>query len=413
MSRITKQLCQASSRIVVCASLLLVARFIAAAQSTDLGSPTPVYTGEISGRIAPLDIGDARLTRHFYTFNARSGDLQLTIEANNLEGDIDLFAAVTMRPLAKVTLYAGLGSNVTRTVFIRRDDAVILRVQARSPNDADGTYTIRLGGTFAPSTAPVPDESARAAENAPATASSAKPADRGVRRVNSVGARIDEPKPEVTTAPERTETARPTDESATPKPATNARASNARGRAARRAPARRGAAQRGTNDTTATNVPANESDKSASDRADNGESSSTKNQPANSEATGNGSTRSEAARARANTNRSRSGRNRNSRAGEAGVRPAATTGDAASPAGATTPAANESSTAPETAATATGLDAPGSRIVLELRDGTQVVREMSEVRRVAIEGRLVVIVLKNGRVERQPLANIARMSLEP
>jgi hypothetical protein len=50
---------------------------------------------------------------------------------------------------------------------------------------------------------------------------------------------------------------------------------------------------------------------------------------------------------------------------------------------------------------------------LELRDGTRVVREMSEVRRVAIEGRLVVIVLKNGRVERQPLANVQRMSIEP
>jgi hypothetical protein len=51
--------------------------------------------------------------------------------------------------------------------------------------------------------------------------------------------------------------------------------------------------------------------------------------------------------------------------------------------------------------------------VLELRDGTRIVREMSEVRRVAVEGRLVVIVLKNGRVERQPLANVQRMSIEP
>lgn len=414
MSRITKQLWQASARVVVCASLLLVVRSVAAAQSTDLGSPTPVYTGEISGHIAPLDIGDARLTRHFYTFNALSGDLLLTVEANNLEGDIDLFAAVTMRPLAKVTLYAGLGSNVTRTVFIRRNDAIILRVQARSPNDTDGTYTIRLGGTFAPSTAPVPDETARAAENAPA-ASSAKPADRGVRRVNSVGARIDEPKPEVATepnAPERTETAR-TGESAPPKPATTARTTGARGRAARRAPARRGAAQRGTNDATATNAPTNGSDKSATEKADTGETSSAKNQPATSEASASEPTRSDSARARANTNRSRSGRNRNSRAGEAGTRPAATTSDATSSTDATPPPANESSAAAAIAATTTGLDAPGSRIILELRDGTSVVREMSEVRRVAIEGRLVVIVLKNGRIERQPLANIARMSIEP
>jgi hypothetical protein len=51
--------------------------------------------------------------------------------------------------------------------------------------------------------------------------------------------------------------------------------------------------------------------------------------------------------------------------------------------------------------------------VLELRGGERIVREMSEVRRVAIEGRLIVIVLKNGRIERQPLANVSRMTIEP
>jgi hypothetical protein len=400
MSRTTKQLWQASARVACCASLLLLVCRVAAAQSADPGSPTPVYTGEIAGRIAPLDIGDARPTRHFYTFNVRSGDLELTVEANNLEGDIDLFAAATMRPLAKVTLYAGLGSNITRTIFFRRDDTVILRVQARSPNDTDGTYNIRLGGTFAPSTAPVPDESARNSENTPAAS---KPTDRGVRRVNSVGARIEEPKIEVATEPAAPEH---TDENATPKPATTARTTNARGRAARRPPARRGAAQRGTNDTTAQ---ASEGEKNEPGKVEASESSPAKNEPANTEAASSEPTRSEAARTRANTNRTRSGRGRNSRAGDAGSRPAATTGDATSSTETTTPPANESPAAPA----ATGLEAPGSRIVLELRDGTRVVREMSEVRRVAIEGRLVVITLKNGRVERQPLANVERMSIEP
>ncbi|MDT7602707.1 MAG: hypothetical protein QOF61_704, partial [Acidobacteriota bacterium] len=65
------------------------------------------------------------------------------------------------------------------------------------------------------------------------------------------------------------------------------------------------------------------------------------------------------------------------------------------------------------ATTALGLEAPGSRLVLELRGGERIVREMSEVRRVAIEGRLIVIVLKNGRIERQPLANVSRMTIEP
>jgi hypothetical protein len=412
MSRTTKQLWQTATRIVICASLPLLVCAVALAQSTDLGSPTPIYTGEIAGRIAPLDIGDSRLTRHFYTFNARPGDLELAVEANNLEGDIDLFAANTMRPLAKVTLYAGLGSNVTRTVFFRRDEAIILRVQARSPNDTDGTYNIRLGGTFAPSTAPLPDESARNSESAPAASSREKPAGRGVRRVNSVGARIEEPKPEVTTepaAPERTEAAPTSNEAVTtPTPVTTSRTTGARGRAARRAPARRGAAQRGASET---NAATREGEKSEPGKAETAEATPAKTEPANNEATGNESSRNESARSRANTNRSRTGRGRSPRAGDAGNRPAATTSDAASSTETTAPPSNESPAAPTNAAT--GLEAPGSRIVLELRDGTLLVRAMSEVRRVAIEGRIVVIVLKSGRVERQPLANIQRMSIEP
>ncbi|MCA1556374.1 MAG: hypothetical protein LC747_06760, partial [Acidobacteria bacterium] len=113
------------------------------AQSVDLSSPTPVISNEIAGRIAPLDIGDSRSTRFFYTFNGQQGDLELTVESFNLDGDIDIFLANSLRPLTKVTLYAGASSNkVAKTLYLRRDEPLILRVQARTPNDAEGTYRI-------------------------------------------------------------------------------------------------------------------------------------------------------------------------------------------------------------------------------------------------------------------------------
>src|SRR3989337_774128 len=102
-------------------------------QSIDLTSPTPVVSNEIAGSIAPLDIGDARSSRFFYVFNGVQGDLELTVESNNLDGDVDIFLANNMRPLTKVTLYAGAGSSrSTKTVYLRRDEPLILRVQART-----------------------------------------------------------------------------------------------------------------------------------------------------------------------------------------------------------------------------------------------------------------------------------------
>lgn len=378
-----------------CASLavaLVATTLCAVAQSSLLESPTPVTGSEIAGRIPALDLGDARLTRHFYTFNARPGDLELTVVASNLEGDIDLFSAA-MRPLTKVTLYGGSETTVARTVFFRRDETLILRVQGRSPNDADGTYRIRFGGTFVASTAPAPDESALAAElPSPTPAPGARQNSRGSYRVNSIGARIEEPKPEVAAAPSPTpDETEPAREAAPPKP-TTARTNTARGRAAaRREAARRESARRAE-------TPATTSD------ADKPEA--TKTEPAEPAPADSEKPRGTAARA--NTNRARTNRTRAPRAG-ATDRPAATSD---TPPSEGTPAPNASETTTG-ATTALGLEAPGSRLVLELRDGTRVVREMSEVRRVAIEGRLVVVVLKSGRIERQPLSNIQRMTIEP
>ncbi|HYG10296.1 MAG TPA: hypothetical protein VD835_10135, partial [Pyrinomonadaceae bacterium] len=183
-------------RLILAATLVLLAASSFNAQSIDLNSPTPVLANEITGSIAPLDIGDPRLTRFFYTFNGLQGDLELTVESFNLEGDVDIFLAGNMRPLTKVTLYAGTSANrSTKTVYLRRDEPLILRVQARTPNDAEGTYRIRLGGAFRPAErlaagANATDESTAAN---PSSTPAAAGANRKIRRVSSVGARIEEP----------------------------------------------------------------------------------------------------------------------------------------------------------------------------------------------------------------------------
>ncbi|HEV2765294.1 MAG TPA: hypothetical protein VGV38_20090, partial [Pyrinomonadaceae bacterium] len=125
----------------------------APAQSTLVEYPTPVFSNEINGRIAPRDIGDARLTRHFYTFNGTEGDLVLTVEGAGLDGSVDLFAAAGLRPLTGVTLYGGTQTRVTRSVYLQGTQALVLRVEARAAGETEGSYRVRLDGAFAPASA--------------------------------------------------------------------------------------------------------------------------------------------------------------------------------------------------------------------------------------------------------------------
>ena len=123
---------------------------LAIGQSADQNLPTPILSNEISGKIAPLDLGDPRVTRHFYAFEGTPGDVLITIESKNLNGDMDIFTAVTFRPLMKTTLYAIAQSpEVTKGIYLRARQILILRVEARTPNDDDGTYRVRFGGSFA------------------------------------------------------------------------------------------------------------------------------------------------------------------------------------------------------------------------------------------------------------------------
>jgi hypothetical protein len=198
--------------------LLLILPASALAQSTDIQYPTPVRSNEISGAIAPRDLGDPRLTRYFYTFTGTPGDLIVTVESRNLDGDVDIFTTGALRPLAKVTMYAG-GSSTSgsKTIYLRNRQSLILRVEARTPNDDEGIFRIRFEGTFEPIGSDVPDPE-------PVIPTLSSTTGKQGRRVTATGARIDEPQPEVTatTQPETPQPATVTPSSSeTPTPVEN------------------------------------------------------------------------------------------------------------------------------------------------------------------------------------------------
>lgn len=221
--------------------LLLILPVCAFAQSTNIEFPTPIRASEISGVISPRDVGDPRLTRYFYSFTGTPGDLIVTVESRNLDGDVDVFTAGALRPLAKISLYSGATtSGGAQTIYLRTRQSLILRVEARTPSDDEGSFRVRFSGGFEPISSDVPDP-----EPIIPTVSSASKG----RRVTATGARIEEPAPEVTatTQPETstpattpaTDTSTPaetpptTAEATTPQPTKPRTPRNRRSRASR------------------------------------------------------------------------------------------------------------------------------------------------------------------------------------
>lgn len=204
------ELLRRSMRLCGVVLLLAVAARSSPAQSTDIGFPTPVRSDSITGTIAPRDLGDPRLTRYFYSFTGTPGDLIITVEGRNLEGDVDVFTAGALRPLAKISLYAGSSSSGgAQTIYLRTRQALILRVEARTPNDAEGSFRVRFGGAFEPMGTDVPDPE----PVIPTVSSEGKG-----RRVTATGATIEEPAPPPSETTRREETG--PEPTATPTPAT-------------------------------------------------------------------------------------------------------------------------------------------------------------------------------------------------
>jgi len=332
-----------------------------AGQSSDQSLPTAVLSNDINGKISALDVGDPRTTRHFYAFAANAGDLLITIDSANLNGDVDVFTAITYRPLMKTTVYASTQSpQVTKGIYLRAHQILILRVEARTPNDDVGTYHIHFGGTFEPFNGGIP-----VAENTEPAENSTKAS---ANRLSSVGATIPRPPAEMTETaeakptPEKpaektsSETAVPKKE--TEKPATPpARQTTARGprRGARPAPSRRQPPAKKPDATakTETETPKVEDPKTETPRVteEKGTAAEKTSEPTPS---------------------------------------------------IEKPKPQEISPAPV-----------GTRLIIEEKDGTRIERPMSTVRRVVVEGATIVIVLKTGKIERINMADVSRMAIEP
>ena len=308
--------------------LFLVATFVPA-QSLDPNVPSPVRSNTITGRIAARDVGDARFTDHYYAFTGTPGDLLITVQSANLNGDIDVFTAGSLRPLLKLTLYAELATPVTKGIYLRKREALILRIEARSPNDDEGTYRLHFGGSFEPIVGG-PDI---AETDTPATTEPTRTP--GSRRVTSSGARINEPEPP------RTEVAAAPTPDPTPEPTPEAKPVETPAATPERSP--------------------------------------------------------EVESARPAPTRNTRGRR------PAGRRPAPRPRDTT--ATSETPAPKPPPVEPEPEV--------GPRLVIETNDGTLINRSMSTVRRVTVENGQVVVVGRDGKIDRILLANVVRMSIAP
>jgi len=325
------------------------------AQSTVSSTPTAIRSNEVTGGIAARDLGDSRLTDHFFAFTGTPGDLLITVESRNLNGDIDVFTAAGMRPLLKFTLYEGSGSSVTKSIYLRKREELILRVEARTPNDDEGIYRLRFGGSFEPITGGLdPGEIAATNPSAETISTDGKSGKKG-RRVSSVGARIDEPPTEVaaTPTPEPEVTDKPAPEVVTPR--TTSR--NTRGRRPVRG------RTRPTTEAPVVEKPASQPSEVPSESA-------------------TAAVEKPATEARTTTGRRRPGRR------------------------GTSPRVVEKPAAPP-------VEESGPRLIIETNDGTMINRYMTGVRRVTVENGQVVVIGKDGKVERYQLANIVKMSVEP
>ena len=349
--------------------LTLAAASPLCAQSSQANFPTPVFAGEVSGRIAPRDLGDPRRTRHFYTFRGTEGDLVVNLEAANLIGDVDVFTATAFRPLVKFTLF-GDAARLTKSFYLRGEQSLVLRVEARAVGDAEGTYRVSLGGSFAPAPAEL--------ASAPAPPTLSEPQSReGTRRVTSTGARIDEPRPEPT--PEETEVA-------APRPTPTPRRSTGRGGSTA---SRRGRNTRTTPTRPRTDTPTTQPDaarrETAETRRPEGATAETRNAP---ETPAADTPRSANAPRAATTPRRRGSTRTPTRRGSTG---------AARPA--------EPAAPPPVA--------PAQRLIIVTKEGETLEHSMSTVRRVTVENNQLVIHMRDGKVIRRPMLDVLRMSIEP
>ena len=152
------------------------------AQSSLLDHPSPITRNEVEATIKARDIGDARLTTHYYWFDGAQGDVFINWTSKNFAGDVDLFIQNGLRTLSKIVVYADFGEVETgRVIYLRKPERLLLRVQGRTPNDDVATYRLKFAGSFVAATG---DE-----KDIPVLPSVGEEV-RGAVRVNSVGTKL-------------------------------------------------------------------------------------------------------------------------------------------------------------------------------------------------------------------------------
>src|ERR1051325_2103350 len=333
------------------------------AQSLDPSKPTPVRSSTLNGHIAARDLGDARVTDHYYKFTGTPGDLLITVRSQNLNGDLDVFTAVGLRPLLKVTLYAESTNPITKGIYLRKREDLILRIEARSPNDDEGIYDLFFGGSFAAISGPDAGE-----DEASTTETSVASTNRRGKRVSSAGARLPEPEAtpaEIAAAPTPEPTPEATPEETVIKPKAEKAASAPRTTASRTTPRTRRSTTRRTASPTTTKP--KETETTTTEEPKKEETVAESPEPAKARP---------APRTRCGTTASRT-------------------------------------TKPEPSTSETAEPEAGPRLVIETNDGTMINRSMSTVRRVIVENGQVVITGKDGKIDRILLVNVVRMSIAP
>ena len=352
-----------NSKLLFVALIGLALCVQARAQSLDPSKPTPVRSSTLNGHIAARDLGDARVTDHYYKFTGTPGDLLITVRSQNLNGDLDVFTAVGLRPLLKVTFYAESTNPITKGIYLRKREDLILRIEARSPNDDEGTYDLFFGGSFAAITGPdIGEDEASTPETAVASAN------RKGKRVSSAGARLPEPEPtpaEVAAAPTPEPTPEATPEETVTKPKAGKTTSAPRTTASRTTPRTRRSTTRRTPSPTTTKP--QETETTTTEEPKKEETVAESPEPAKTRP---------APKTRRGTIASRS-------------------------------------TKPEPAPSEATEPEAGPRLVIETNDGTLINRSMSTVRRVLVENGWVVIAGKDGKIDRILLVNVVRMSIAP
>jgi len=375
------QLFKISNRALVAFVLVLSTAAVLTGQSLDQSKPSPIRTNNLQGHIGARDLGDSRLTDHYYAFTGTPGDLLITIQSRNLNGDLDVFTAGSLRPLLKLTLYAESVAPVTKGIYLRKREDLILRIEARSPNDDEGTYQLFFGGSFEPMVGGSDlAEIEAAASDASASSGSGK-----TKRVSSVGARLPEPEPpvtEVAAAPAPTPEATPENKEAAPEVHPEAPTAKAKPTTAGTTP--RTSRPAGRRTTTTSTVKPKVSEAAATEDTVKNEESKTAEESPETAAP------SEVPKARPG-----------SRTNPKRTAPTSTT------------TAKTTKPKPEPAADVAPEPEIGPRLIIETSDGTLINRSMSTVRRVMVENGQVVVTAKDGKIDRIPLANVVRMSIAP